>query len=149
MRVCFPAHPFSIFMEIIEVNSKISDVLFSVDEIPGVKYCLFRKINGDLIGAEELFTQSGKSGLMKSFLSKNIYHVCLYHRSNGDIVRRLKVLKKKQEVMFFKKLKDKWNSFYYRNLFATLEVKFASFSDVSNTVEISFVNGKVVTLQLG
>lgn len=136
-------------MEIIEVNSKISDVLFSIDEIPNVKYCLFRKINGDLIGADELFTQSNNLGLMKSFISKNIYHVCLYHRSNGDVVRRLKVLTKKQNSLFFSKLKDKWNSFYYRNLFANTEVKFAIFSDITNSLEISFVNGKRIKLKLG
>lgn len=136
-------------MEIIEVNSQISDVLFSIDEMPSVKYCLFRKINGDLIGGDEIFSQSNKLGLMKSFISKNIYHVCLYHRSNGEVVRRLKVLSKKQNSLFFSKLKDRWNTFYYRNLFANSEVKFASFSQLTNSLEISFVNGKVIKLKLG
>jgi len=135
-------------MEIIEVNSKISDLLFSVDELPGIRYCLFRKENGELVGADDLFSQSGTLTLMKSLVSKHTYHVCLYHRSNGDIVRRLKLLKKKQEGKFFNRIKNKWNTIYYRTLFSNSAVRVASFNDYSNTVEISFVNGKKIKISL-
>jgi hypothetical protein len=135
-------------MEIIEVNSKISDLLFSVDETPGIRYCLFRKENGELIGADDLFNQSGKFALMKSLVNKNTYHVCLYHRSNGDVVRRLKLLKKKQEVKLLTRFKNKWTAFYYRTLFSNSVVQFASYNDYSNTVEISFANGKKIKISL-
>ena len=140
--------PYLFFMEIIEVNSKISDLLFSVDELPGVRYCLFRKENGELVGADDLFSQSGRFALMKSLVSKHTYHVCLYHRSNGDVIRRLKLLKRKQEGKFFKRLKNKWRAIYYRTLFSNSAVQFASYNDFSNTVEISLVNGKKVKLSL-
>jgi hypothetical protein len=135
-------------MEIIEVNSKISDILFSIDDIQGIRYCLFRKENGDLVGGDELFNQSGKSSLMKSLISKHTYHVCLYHRSNGEVVRRLKVLKKKQEGQLLKRIRNKWRTFYYRTLFSSLEVNLARFSENSNLIEISFSNGKVLKLNL-
>jgi hypothetical protein len=133
-------------METLAVNSKISDILFSTDELPGARYCLLRKENGDLIGADELFNQSGKSSLMKSLITKHTYHVCLYHRSSGEVVRRLKVLKKQQHVWFFKRLKNKLKAFYFRTLFSSLVVSEASFCNISNQVEISFTNGKILKL---
>lgn len=138
----------SYFMEIININSKISDILFSVDDISSVKYCIFRKENGDLVGAEDFLSLSGKIGLMKSLISKDVYHVSLYFRSNGEVVRRLKLLKKKQDGFFFNKLKNKWNSFYYRTLFSNHVVSYASFSDVNKKVEVFFSNGKKISLNM-
>lgn len=135
-------------MEIIEVNSKITDILFSIDEMTGVSYFMLRKENGDLVGEDEFFCQSGNSSLMKSLISKHTYHVCLYHRSNGDVVRRLKVLKKRQEEKVLKRFKNKLNAFYYHTLFSNLIVKTAWFNHNSNSIEISFINGKVINLKL-
>lgn len=135
-------------MEIIDVNSKITDILFSIDELPGTRYCLLRKENGDLLGADELFYQSGKSSLMKSLITKHTYHVCLYHRSSGEVVRRLKVLKKNQNDRLFKRIKNKLNTFYFRSLFSSLVVREACFCNISNQVEISFANGKILKLNL-
>jgi hypothetical protein len=135
-------------MEIIKVNSKISDILFSIEEIPGNRYFLVRKINGDLVGEDELFYQPGKSSFIKSLISKNIYYVCLYYRTNGDIVRRLEVLKKRDKGSYFKALIHKINALYFRVLFSRYVVREASFCNVTNKVEIAFTNGKVLKINL-
>lgn len=136
------------FMETISVNSKISDVLFSVEESTGKKYCMLRKDNGELVGSDELFFQTGKTSLMKSLISKQTYHVCLYHRSSGEIVRRLKMLSKQQDSTFFKGLRHKMNIFYYRTIFSNLVVNSASFCNITNTVSIRFNNGRNLKLNL-
>ena len=133
-------------MESIVINSKISDVLFSIENVPGKGYCLIRKQNGDLVGGDELFYQPGKSGLIKSLISNHTYHVCLYHRSNGDIVRRLKILKRYKESSLLIKIKNKINVLYYNMLFSKSEVIEASFCNYSNSIKIYFANGKNLKL---
>lgn len=135
-------------MEIIKVNSKISDILFSIEEIPGNRYFLVRKINGDLVGEDELFYQPGKSSFIKSLISKNIYYVCLYYRTSGEVVRRLEVLKKRDKDSFLNTIKHKLFVFYFRAFFSHLTVSEAIFCNVSNQVELVFSNGKVFKLNI-
>ena len=84
-------------MEIIKVNSKISDILFSIDNLSNTIYFLLKKENGDLVGGEEFFNLSVKSSFIKSIISQNIYYVCLYSRTSGNVVRRLELLKKRKK----------------------------------------------------
>jgi hypothetical protein len=135
-------------METIVINSKISDILFSLEEFSGNRYFLVKKENGDLVGVDELLYQSGKSSFIKSLISKNIYYVCLYYRTNGDIVRRLEVLKKRDKDSFFKALVHKINTLYFRVLFSRYVVREASLCNITNKVEIAFTNGKILKINL-
>lgn len=135
-------------METIVVNSKISDILFSLEEFSGNRYFLVKKENGDLVGVDDLLYQSGKSSFIKSLLSKNIYYVCLYYRTNGDIVRRLEVLKKRDKDSYFKSIIHKINALYFRVLFSRLVVLEANLCNTTNKVEITFKNGKILKINL-
>ena len=111
-------------------------------------YFLIKKENGDLVGGEELFNLSGKSSFIKSIITHNVYYVCLYYRTSGNVVRRLELLKKRKRLSFFKSLKNKLNSYYYGALFSSFEGREASYCNLSNQVIVSFSNGKVLKINI-
>lgn len=134
-------------MKTLFIDSKISDVLCSVELFEGERFVIVRKDNGELVELFSDLDSTSKSIYFKSLVSNQLYYVCVYHRSNGRIVKRLKRIKEDKKDGVLKNINNFCKRAYYRILFSNITIEKLEFTNYSNSYSFVFDGSKNFVLK--
>ncbi len=127
-------------MKTLIINSKISDILYSLDSFGNISAIVIRKENGELINytlTKEIINMS-----FKSLISKRLYYLRVYHKSNGEIVNRLKVIQN-QHINFFKsRISVLFDIFYFKLIFANNKIESLEYCFETKKIICKYGEGK-------